>query len=262
MKTLVDFAYTVLTEPNPATKVSLTREFTNLWKTSSIYTIGNTLLPDQPARKTKPELRPHYEMPKRNLQNQAGRVAFIHAIAHIELNAINLAWDTIGRFYSENLPKDFYSDWLDVALDEAEHFDLLSKRLLDLGSFYGNYPAHNGLWEAAINTSDDIAARLALVPMVLEARGLDTTPKAIKKLYSSGDNKSAIILEKIALEEIPHVATGVRWFEYICSKRAINPITEFHRLVAERFKGKLKPPFNKVARDKAHLSPAYYLPLS
>jgi len=182
MNTIVDAAIAVLSEPEPSIKVKLTREFSLAWKASHICNVGNAILPNQPARKSKPELLAYHEMPKRSLQSQSGRIAFIHAIAHIELNAIDLAWDLIGRFNKEKLPNTFYKDWLEVALDEAEHFDMLSKRLIDLGSTYGEYPAHNGLWEAAENTSDDLAARLAIVPMVLEARGLDTTPKAIQRL--------------------------------------------------------------------------------
>jgi uncharacterized ferritin-like protein (DUF455 family) len=262
MKTLVDAALNVLTEPDPTLKVKLTLRFAAAWKADLICTIGKANLPDYPARATRPELRTHHEMPKRNPHSQAGRIAFIHAIAHIELNAIDLAWDIIGRFGSEKLPRAFYDDWINVAKDEAEHFDILTKRLVDLGSKYGDHPAHNGLWEAARNTSDDLAARLALVPMVLEARGLDTIPKAVQRLLSSGDKESAKILKTIGTEEIPHVAAGVRWFEFICAKRKINPVPEFHRLVAERFKGKLKAPFNDIARAEAHFSTAYYHPLA
>jgi uncharacterized ferritin-like protein (DUF455 family) len=262
MKTLVDAAITVLKEPNPSLKVKLTQEFSTAWKTNIICNIGNASLPDYPARSSRPELRAYNEMPRGNPQSEGGRIAFVHAIAHIELNAIDLAWDIIGRFGAEELPSAFYNDWIDVALDEAEHFDILSKRLIDLGSAYGDHPAHNGLWEAARNTSDDLAARLAIVPMVLEARGLDTIPKAIQRLRSAGDKESSRILEKIGVEEIPHVATGVRWFEFICDKRKISPIPEFHRLVIERFKGKLKAPFNDIDRSKAKFSKDYYLPLA
>ena len=261
MKTLVEAAHTVLIEPDPTLKVSLTAGFFADWENNIINTIGNTSIPNQPARLTKPELKSHFEMPKRNPNSQTGRIAFIHAIAHIELNAINLAWDIIGRFSHENLPHSFYDDWLKIAKEESEHFDMLSKRLVNLGSVYGDHPAHNGLWEAATNTSDDLAARLALVPMVLEARGLDTTPKAVQRLSSAGDKESSKILEKIGIEEIPHVATGVRWFKFICKKRGINPIPEFHRLVEERFRGKLKAPFNNTARAKAQFPKAYYQPL-
>jgi uncharacterized ferritin-like protein (DUF455 family) len=261
MDTIVNAAIAVLDQPDPSLKIKLTREFAAAWKSNLIQNIGNADLPDQPARNSKPELLPHHKMPKRTPQSQSGRIAFIHAIAHIELNAIDLAWDIIGRFSTEQLPSVFYDDWLDVAVDEARHFEMLSTRLIDLGSVYGDHPAHNGLWEAAKNTSDDIAARLALVPMVLEARGLDTTPKAVQRLSSAGDKESSKILEKIGIEEIPHVATGVRWFKFICKKRGVNPIPEFHRLVEERFRGKLKAPFNNTARAKAQFPKAYYQPL-
>lgn len=242
--------------------MALTRRFAAAWGSGDISTIGAATLPDRPARPPNPELRPPREMPKRNPGGEAGRIAFVHAIAHIELNAIDLAWDIIARFTEEDLPRAFYDDWLGVAKDEAEHFDLLSRRLGELGSAYGDHPAHDGLWQAAENTADDLLARLALVPMVLEARGLDTTPKAVRRLRGAGDKDSAEILETIGMEEIPHVAAGVRWFEFICAKRGIDPVPAFHRLVTERFKGNLKPPFNEAARAEAGFSPSYYQPLA
>ena len=132
MKTLVDAAITVLKEPNPSMKVKLTQELSEAWKSKLIYNIGDASLPDHPARSSRPELRAHNEMPRRNPQNESGRIAFIHAIAHIELNAIDLAWDIIGRFSREELPLAFYNDWINVAIDEAKHFDILSKRLICL----------------------------------------------------------------------------------------------------------------------------------
>ncbi len=252
----------MLTEPGPAAKVALTRRFAAAWGSGDINTIGNFALPDRPDRPKAPQLRPPREMPKRNPRSQAGRIAFLHAITHIELNAIDLAWDIAGRFTYEDLPQAFYDDWVSVARDEAEHFDLLSRRLSELGSAYGDHPAHDGLWEAAENTADDLLARLALVPMVLEARGLDTTPLGVQRLRDAGDEDNADILQTIGVQEIPHVRAGVRWFEFVCAGRGINPAPEFHRLVAERFRGRLKAPFNEAARAEAGFSPGYYQPLA
>lgn len=215
-------------------------------------------MPHRPARPEKPQLLLPGEMPKRRKGGEAGRAAFIHAIAHIELNAIDLAWDIVARFVDEDMPDAFYSDWVRVALDEADHFDMLNGRLSAMGMSYGDLPAHDGLWEAAERTSDDLLARLALVPMVLEARGLDTTPKAVADLEKAGDRESADMLAKIGREEVPHVAAGVRWFEYLCARRAIEPITTFHGLVHQRFAGTMKPPFNHEARQLAGMAVGYY----
>lgn len=253
-------ARTVLNEPDPAAKVALTRRFAAAWQCGDITSVGDAAMPDRPARPKSPELRPPRDMPKRNPGGEAGRTAFLHAIAHIELNAIDLAWDIVGRFTEEDLPRAFFDDWVIVAKDEAEHFALLSCRLGELGATYGDHPAHDGLWEAATNTSDDLLARLALVPMVLEARGLDTTPTAVRRLRGAGDTASAAILETIGNEEIPHVAAGVRWFEFLCARRQLDPVPTFRRLANERFRGSLKPPFNDSARAEAGFSPNYYQP--
>ncbi len=197
-------------------------------------------------------------MPRRRKGGLAGRQAFVHAIAHIELNAIDLAWDIVARFTDENLPRAFYDDWTGVALDEADHFDMLCRRLGELGCAYGDLPAHDGLWEAAETTADDLLARLAIVPMILEARGLDTTPHAVADLERHDDHETAAILAKIGEEEVPHVAAGVRWFEYLCERRDIEPVAHFHALRQARFKGALKPPFNREMRTKAGMNPEYF----
>jgi len=201
-------------------------------------------------------------MPRRRMGSREGRVALIHAIAHIELNAIDLAWDIIARFTHEDLPRDFYDDWVKVAYDEAVHFNLLNTRLHDFDAAYGDCPAHNGLWDAAYKTRHDLMARCALVPMVLEPRGLDTTPPTVAKLRGLNDHKTADIFERIAEEEIPHVAAGTRWFTYMAEKRTVDPIPTYHTLVKTLFKGTLKAPFNEPARTQAGLLPDYYIPLS
>ncbi len=186
-----------------------------------------------------------------------GRVALLHALAHIELNAIDLAWDIIVRFPDEAMPTAFYDDWVQVADDEARHFDLLATRLADFGAGYGDLPAHDGLWRAACDTAHDLAARLAVVPMVLEARGLDVTPRTITELATHGDGASAALLQTIFDDEITHVAAGRRWFEVLCQRRGLEPVATWRALLETHFRGTVKPPFNLEARARAGLSAHY-----
>jgi uncharacterized ferritin-like protein (DUF455 family) len=199
---------------------------------------------------------------RRNFGSPTGRVALIHALAHIELNAIDLGWDIIARFSGGTLPRQFFDDWLGVAAEEAEHFALLETRLATLGSEYGVLPAHDGLWETAMATAHDLIARLAVVPLVLEARGLDVTPEMIHRLERVGDRESAIILERIYADEIGHVAVGARWFERLCRERGLDPTATFRDRVSRHFTGTLKSPFNVAARSRAGLPPGYYAPLA
>ena len=202
-------------------------------------------------------------MPKRrNFGSSAGRLALLHALAHIELNAIDLAWDIVARFAGADLPREFYADWVGVAAEEAEHFALLAQRLEALGSRYGALPAHDGLWEAAAATANDLLARLAVVPLVLEARGLDVTPEMRLRLERAGDAESAAILDRIYRDEIGHVAVGVRWFELLCRARGLDPAATYRDRVRCYFAGALKPPFNREARDRAGFPAAYYEPLA
>jgi len=193
---------------------------------------------------------------------RAGRVALLHALAHIELNAIDLAWDLVARFAGAGLPRGFFDDWVGVAGEEACHFQLLARRLAELGAGYGDLPAHDGLWEAAAATADDLLARLAVVPLVLEARGLDVTPEMAARLERVGDEESAEILRRIYRDEIGHVATGLRWFDQICVARGLSPEAVFQDRVRRFFKGELKPPFNHRARDAAGFPRSYYEPLA
>lgn len=191
-----------------------------------------------------------------------GRVALLHALAHIELNAIDLACDILCRFTGEDLPRAFYGDWVRVADEEATHFELLSARLGAMGAAYGDLPAHDGLWEAARETGHDLLARLAIVPLVLEARGLDVTPAMIANLGRAGDGDSVEVLRVIYRDEIGHVATGRRWFDQLCRTRGMEPVATYHGLVRAHFKGLLKRPFNDEARARAGLSEAFYAPLA
>lgn len=218
---------------------------------------------DRPARPDRPALVPPGQVPRRRLGSLAGRIAFLHAIAHIEFNAIDLAFDMALRFAPqiarEGLNwREFIGDWASVGEDEARHFKMMNERLAQLGSAYGALPAHDGLWQSAAATTDDVLARLAIAPLVLEARGLDVTPAAIERFESAGDIESSALLSTIYLEEIRHVAIGVKWFEAVCGERRIAPVEAFRQLVEERYAGTLKPPFNRSARECAGLKEAYY----
>ena len=225
--------------------------------------LGRAVPPPHPARPERPLLRPPKEMPKRRaFGSMAGRIALVHALAHIELNAIDLGWDLVARFSGQKLPHAFFDDWVSVATEEAHHFELLAGRLADFGVAYGDLPAHDGLWEAAAATADDLLARLAVVPLVLEARGLDVTPEMAARLERIGDLRTAAILRRIYRDEIGHVAIGLRWFEYLCQTRGLNPEAVFHERVRRCFKGDLKRPFNHEARAAAGFPAPYYEPLA
>lgn len=260
--TLSMAACSVLKEPSPAGKIALTNEIARQWELGELTEIGNTVPPNRPARPAKPELISPREVPKRRAKGRKGRLALIHAIAHIELNAIDLAWDIVARFTGLNLPNTFYDDWIGVAVDEARHFGLLEEYLIDHDAAYGDFAAHDGLWQAAEETAEDLLARLAIVPLVLEARGLDATPPTISKLRQAGDDQAANILETIAGEEIAHVAAGVHWFNYLCGQQNLEPTKTYQGLVKKHFKGQLKPPFATEARNLAGLSADYYEPLA
>ena len=219
--------------------------------------------PDRPARPAAPKLVSPGDVPRRRLGTPQGKIALLHALAHIEFNAIDLAFDMATRFVlkmkTEGLDwAAFVQDWAAIGGEEARHFEAVDQRLNDLGSSYGDLPAHDGLWSAALSTSDDPLARLAIAPLVLEARGLDVTPTMIEKLTSLGDIASASVLSMIYREEVGHVAAGVRWFDALCERRGLIPSEAFRRLVCERFAGGLKPPFNRGARDRAGLAPDFY----
>jgi uncharacterized ferritin-like protein (DUF455 family) len=218
-------------------------------------------MPDRPARPPHPELLPPNRMPKRGKGSAHGRTALIHALAHIEFSAIDLAFDIAGRFGGQ-FPRAFVDDWMRVGADEALHFALLDRRLKQLGSFYGALPAHDGLWDAAAETAHDPLARLAVVPMVLEARGLDVTPATIERFSAAGDTATAAILSRIFKDEIRHVRAGAKWFESACAAADLAPQAAWQALVTRHHKGLLKPPFNDSARDSAGLSRDYYQPLA
>ncbi len=205
-----------------------------------------------PGRPDRPELVPPQQVPRRRLGSDAGRAALVHAIAHIEFNAINLALDAAWRF--RDRPPAFTTDWLSVAADEARHFQLLATRLDELGHRYGDFPAHDGLWDMAMKTADSCLERMALVPRVLEARGLDVTPGMIERLRQAGDQRTIAALEVILEEEVRHVEIGTRWFHACCLEAGVDPDETFLHLLETRFDGRLKGPFNVPARTEAGFS--------
>jgi uncharacterized ferritin-like protein (DUF455 family) len=233
------------------------------WRTGAIVEIGSGTPADRPARPDRPALKMPRDMPRRGRGlSAANRVALLHALAHIELNAIDLACDIVARFADNDLPRAFYDDWTRVADEEAQHFTLLTGRLAAFGAAYGDLPAHDGLWQAAENTAHDLMARLAVVPLVLEARGLDVTPAMIRNFEKAGDAAGVAVLERIYEDEIGHVAIGRRWFEWAARRDGREPVTAWQSLVREHFGGVLKPPFNAEARGRAGLTPDFYLPIS
>ena len=205
--------------------------------------------PGIPGRPDKPLLVHAKEIKQLPLVTTEGRAALLHALAHIELNAIDLALDVVWRF--ADMPEQFYLDWVRIAKEEALHFMLLREHLVSIGYDYGGFPAHNTLWEIAEKTKGDVLARIALVPRLMEARGLDATPAVKNKLVSVRDMKGGKILDIIMKDEIGHVATGNPWYHWICAQRQLDPITTFAHLLAQHSPPKLRPPFNLEARRLA-----------
>lgn len=252
----------VLLTADPLAKAKATRALVRGWRRGEFAWRFDVAMPDAPAVPAEPELLPPNRMPKRGRGgSERGRIALLHALAHIEFAAIDLAVDMAGRFGAE-FPRAFVDDWLGVAADEAMHFVLLDRRLRAFGSRYGAMPAHGGLWEAADGTRGDALARLAVVPMVLEARGLDVTPATAARFAAAGDEGSARILHRIYTDEIRHVSVGTRWFGWVCAGRDWEPASRWQALVSKHFRGALKPPFNDSAREAAGLTRDYYAPLA
>jgi uncharacterized ferritin-like protein (DUF455 family) len=219
-------------------------------------------MPDRPGRPPRPLLLPPRSMPRRSTGAAKGRIALLHAVAHIELNAVDLHWDIVARFTDVPMPPGFYDDWVKAADEEAKHFNLVCDCLESLGSHYGALPAHAGMWRAAEDTADDLMGRLAVVPMVLEARGLDVTPGMIEIFRKAGDPLALDALSVIYAEEVGHVAYGSKWFHFLCGRHGLDPKPVFHGLVRQYFHGALKPPFNEEKRAEAGIPPDFYWPLS
>jgi len=259
-------AVEVLTCGDGRAKAALSHAHAATWAASRAagkpLAIGQAAPPLRPARPDKPDLLDPRDVPRRKPGSPEGRIALLHALAHIELNAVDLHWDIVARFAETPMPLGFYDDWVSAAADEAKHFTLICDALEARGSFYGALPAHAGMWRAAEDTVDDLMGRLAVVPMVLEARGLDVSPAMIELFRKTGDAQALAVLEVIYAEEVAHVAFGSKWFNWLCGRDGLDPKDAFHRLVRQYFHGTLKPPFNLEKRAEAGLPPDFYWPLS
>ena len=253
-------AVAILRCPEPAGKIALSHAVAAAWQSGKLPAGERMILPTRPARPDRPLLLPPRVMPRRKAGGgEATRIALLHAVAHIELNAIDLAWDLVARFAPPG--PGFYDGWVRVADEEATHHGLLAARLAEYGAAYGDLPAHDGLWQAAEATEHDLLARLAIVPLVLEARGLDVTLPMIDSLARAGDQASAEVLRIVYRDEIGHVEIGRHWFELVCRQRGLPPIAAWQDLVRRHYGGLLKPPFNKAARAAAGFDAAFYEPL-
>lgn len=246
-----------LAETVPQRKVDLTRDAAAAFASKQLQLDRAGAVPllpiGEPGRPLRPILVAPRELAQRGLGSEAGRAALVHAVAHIEFNAINLAWDAVYRF--RDMPDAFYTDWIAVANDEARHFSLLVRRLADFGLSYGDLPAHDGLWDMARRTAHSCLERMALVPRVLEARGLDVTPGMIQRLRGVGDAATIAILEQILAEEVAHVAAGTRWFGWCCAQAGVDPGDTFEHLLQRYCRGALKGPFNRRDRLAAGFTP-------
>ncbi len=265
-QTLTEMAVDVLTTADGRAKTALGRAHAATWFAACAagqpLPVGDATPPDRPARPIQPVLLDPRDVPRRRPGSPLGRIALLHAVAHIELNAVDLHWDIIARFSHQPMPAGFYDDWVKAADEEAKHFNLMADCLEALGSHYGAMPAHAGMWRAAEDTAHDLHGRLAVVPMVLEARGLDVTPGMIDIFRAAGDTMALAALEVIYAEEVAHVAYGSKWFNWLCGRDGTDPKEVFHTLVRRYFHGTLKPPFNEAKRADAGLPPDFYWPLT
>jgi len=237
-------------------KLLLTDQAAQAWQAGALAVSGWTPVPAivEAGRPARPELVHPSRLSRRGLGSEKGRLALIHAITHIEFNAINLAWDAVQRF--PELPAEFYGDWIQVAQEEVHHFRLLRERLREGGVDYGDFPAHNGLWEMAMRTAHDPLVRMALVPRMLEARGLDVTPGIMQRFAAIGDSKTVEALQVILDEEVGHVQFGSRWFNYLCESRGLPPEATYFELLAPFVEGGIRCPLHRQARRQAGFSEA------
>lgn len=252
---LRQLALTWLAETEPAGKVAGVQALAQAWQTGTLE-LDTQALPRPtahiPGLPSKPELVSPLAVKRRAMNTIEGRAVLLHALAHIEFNAINLALDAIWRF--AGMPREFYADWLRVAAEEALHFSLLAAHLQSQGYAYGDFTAHNSLWEMAAKTQGDILARIALIPRTMEARGLDATPQVRAKFAQAKDTAAVEILDIILRDEIGHVATGNRWFHWLCQQRGLEPVATYAGLAADYAAPKLRGPFNLPARRAAGFS--------
>lgn len=246
---------------DPGLKVAATHALFEAWQAGrTVLDTAEHLIPDAsaalPGRPEQPVLLPPVDVPQRSPFTPPGLAMLLHAVTHIEFNAINLALDAVWRF--PGMPADFYTDWLRVAHEEAIHFSLLKAHLQSLGHHYGDFAAHGSLWEMCVRTQGDVTARMALVPRTLEARGLDATPPMqarLRKVGTPAALRAVEILDVILRDEIGHVAVGNRWYGWLCARQGIEPLSHYRRLAREHSAPRLKPPFNDAARLAAGFSP-------
>ncbi|UWQ16362.1 ferritin-like domain-containing protein [Jannaschia sp. M317] len=266
MLPLAQMADEVLRCADGRDKTALSRRHAAAWQAARAAgdtpEVGRAAPPDRPARPSSPELLDPRDVPRRKPGTPEGRIALLHAVAHIELNAVDLHWDIIARFSDVPMPMGFFDDWVKAADEESKHFNLMADCLEELGSHYGALPAHAGMWRAAEDTADDLMGRLAVVPMVLEARGLDVTPGMIEIFRRARADSAVAALEVIYSEEVAHVAYGSKWFHFLCGRHDLDPKVVFHDLVRRYFHGPLKPPFNEEKRAEAGIPPDFYWPLT
>ncbi|MGD1956064.1 MAG: ferritin-like domain-containing protein [Sphingomonadales bacterium] len=256
--TIVEAALAVLGEGDAEKKAALSQSLAAVVTAQDLPVGPALLMPDRPARPSRPELRAPRHMPKRRKGGSAeNRIALLLALAHIELIAVDLAWDAAGRF-GPDMPRAFALDWIGVGADEGRHFQMLADRLVDLGSYYGALPAHDGLWQAAYDTREDLAGRLSVVPLVLEARALDVSPATIERLRGFGDDASADILDVIYKDEIGHVRVGAQWFFKIAEEQSCSAEELFDASLERFFSASPKGPFNVPARRQAGLPDSLY----
>lgn len=251
---LYQSTFDCLMTADPVSKVNATRALYARWQTGSMQldTASSVQRIEVPGRPDQPALVSPRDVAKRGLNSSLGRIRMAHAIAHIEFNAINLALDAVYRF--RGMPMEYYGDWLRVAAEEARHFSLLREHLELQHSHYGEYPAHNGLWEMALKTDHDALTRMALVPRVLEARGLDVTLKMITRLQQAGDTALATIMQTIYHDEIGHVLIGSRWFKYLCTEKNLDSEQTFSHLLTQYHQDTLTGSMNEIARSQAGFS--------
>lgn len=245
-------ALVILGERDPAAKAGAARALHDRYRAGEAACRPDDIVdepPSLPGRPARPMLVEPRQLRHRGMQTEAGRAVLLHALAHIEFNAINLALDAVWRF--SGMPQAYYADWLRVAAEEAHHFGLLQARLAEFGHAYGDFPAHDGLWDMCERTRDDVLARMALVPRTLEARGLDASPPIRARLLQAGDTASAGILDVILRDEIGHVRIGNRWFRHVCASRNVEPHETYARLAAQYHAPRLRGPFNFDARRDA-----------
>jgi len=266
LESLLEYGRTVLTEKEPLQKKALTHEARKLFVGGNLRIRGSAAAtaPESWARNELPAVLDPSEMPKPKEAEGSAILFYLHSLAHVELNAINLCWDTMVRFSNVEMPEEFYDELLRVADDESRHYGWLHTRLSDLGSEYGAYPVHDLIWQAARSTSSDLAERLAIGQLVQEARGLDAAPRVADRLRSWKDKESAKIVEQIGVEEVDHVKMGVKWYLHLCKRDAIvDPISNFHKIALKHANyGALSPPFNEKRRTMAGLTPEWYQPVS